>query len=249
MDIGIITGASSGLGWEFALQISRRYPLDELWLIARREERLQLLSEQLETHSRIFSMDLTRPENLTSLQTALSEKPYRVRFLINNAGFGKRGPFQKLSLDSQLDMIDLNIRALVQLTYYCLPVMQSGDRILQVASSAGLLPMGNFSVYSATKAFVINFSNGLAAELSKKNITVTAVCPGPVETEFHRVATDGQSDSTSLPMATSEQVVYKALNDAERGKWMSLYGASIKFLPLITRVFSRKFLARVAKRF
>ncbi|HKJ68335.1 MAG TPA: SDR family NAD(P)-dependent oxidoreductase, partial [bacterium] len=157
--------------------------------------------------------------------------------------------FQDQPLEPQLAMIDLNVRALVHLTYLCLPYMQPGDRILQIASSAGLLPMENFSVYSASKAFVIHFSNGLAAELSRKGIIVTAVCPGPVKTEFHQVATNGKSDRTSLPMATPEQVVTKALHDADRRKWMSLYGLPIKLLPVVTRLFSRKFLTGVAGRF
>lgn len=249
MDIGIITGASSGLGWEFARQISRRYQLDELWLIARREERLGELAEQIDTRARVWPMDLTRPDNLTSLATALTGQNHQVRFLVNNAGFGKRGSFQSLSLEPQLAMIDLNVRALVHLTHLCLPHIPFGGRIIQVASSAGLLPMANFSVYSATKAFVVQFSYGLAAELAEKGVTVTAVCPGPVATEFHQVAGGGQSASRSLPVATPEQVVDTALNDADRGKRMSLYGLSVKLLPLVSRLFSRKFLARMAGKF
>jgi len=249
MDIGIITGASSGLGWEFARQISRRYHPDALWLIARREERLRELAEQIDTPARVWPMDLTRPDNLESLATALTQQKYQIRFLVNNAGFGKRGPFQSQPLEPQLDMIDLNVRALVHLTHLCLPQMPSGGQIIQVASSAGLLPMANFSVYSASKAFVIQFSYGLAAELAGRGITVTAVCPGPVATEFHQVAGNGNDARQSLPVATPEKVVDTALHDAGRGKRMSLYGLSVKLLPMVARVFSRKFLARMAGKF
>ncbi len=249
MNIGIITGASAGLGWEFATQIDSRYALDELWVIARRTTRLSELADRLTTPVRILDMDLTDPENIQHIQSKILQGRYHIKLLVNNAGFGKRGNFQDIPIDSQVGMIDLNIRALVHLTYVCLPYMHEGDRVIQVASAAGFLPSGRFSVYAASKAFVIHFANGIAAELEEQGITVTAVCPGPVETEFQALAWGGNASDSTLPVAPADKVVTKALNDAEKGKWFSIYGFSIKLLPLLVRFASGRFLAKAAMKY
>ncbi len=245
MDIGIVTGASSGLGWEFAKQIDTQYQLDEIWIIARREEQLQRLAGTLNTPARIFVLDLTDPQSLGQIEDALDQNNYHIRILVNNAGYGKKGWFREIDRTKQLNMIDLNVRALVHLTHIALPLMQSGDQILQIASSAGFIPMGRFAVYSGTKAFVINFSIGLGVELESKGINVTAVCPGPVDTEFQAVAYEEPGRrNTSAPSA--KDVVALALKDVQRGRFMSVYGASIKFVWFAARLFTRKFMARMA---
>lgn len=245
MDIGIITGASSGLGREFAKQIDTQYQLDEVWLVARREERLKRLSEELNTPTKIFTLDLTKPESLEKLAQKLQQQEYHVRILVNNAGFGKKGNFSEIELAKQIDMVDLNVRALVHLTHIALPFMQSGDHILQIASSAGFIPMGRFAVYSGSKAFVINFSIGIGVELEDKGIHVTAVCPGPVDTEFQAVAYEEPGRrNTSAPSA--RDVVTLALKDVRRGRMMSVYGSRIKLIWFAARFFTRKFMAKMA---
>lgn len=246
MDIGIVTGASAGLGREFATQIDSRYNLDELWVIARRKTRLNELADRLTTPVRVLDMDLTNPENIQHIQTKLSQERYHITLLVNNAGFGKRGNFLDIPINAQLGMIDVNIRALVHLTYICLPYLQEGDRVIQVASAAGFLPSGKFSVYAASKAFAIHFANGIAAELEAQGITVTAVCPGPVDTEFQQAAWGGNATNSTLPVAPADKVVEKALHDAEKGRWFSIYGFSVKLLPLLVRLASRRYLAKAA---
>lgn len=244
MDIAIVTGASAGLGWEFARQIDKEYHVDSIWLIARREERLKELAEQLETATKILPLDLTLSESLEQIEQEISDYNAHIHLLVNNAGFGKKGLFQEIDREKQLNMIDLNIRALVELTHITLPHMNAGDQIIQVASSAGFLPMGRFAVYAASKAFVQNFSIALAAELKPRKIWVTAVCPGPVDTEFQAVAYEKPgSRNSSAPSA--KVVVEKALRDSAAGKTLSVYGSSIKLVHLLSRFFPRKFLAKM----
>jgi hypothetical protein len=246
MDIGIVTGASAGLGWEFARQIDTKYHLDELWIIARREDRLEELAGLLDTPAKILAMDLTSKDEISTLEQLLQEGDFRIRVLVNNAGFGKRGSFADIDLDAQLDMVDLNVRAVVHLTHLTLPYMQRGDQLIQVASSAGFLPMGNFAVYAASKAFVTNFSNAIAAELQEKGVIVTAVCPGPVATEFQSISGSNPAESRYLGKATAEKVVAKALRNARHGKWFSIYGFMMNLLPFLTRITTRKLQAKLA---
>lgn len=243
MDIAIVTGASAGLGWEFARQIDRRYTLDAIWIVARREKRLKQLSEVMNTPVRIFVHDLTDPDSVERLCNALEDQNAHIRMLVNNAGFGKKGFFEEIDRQKQLSMIDLNIRALTDLTHAALPYMQSGDRILQVASASGFFPMGGSAVYSASKAFALHFSVALSAELEARGITVTAVCPGPVDTEFQAVAFE-EPGRRNRSAPTPEQVVSKALHDSDRGRDMSVYGLLMKLGNLLSRFFPRRFLAK-----
>lgn len=185
MRIGIVTGASSGLGREFIKQISARGGLDEIWAIARRENRLQELRERISVSVRPICMDLTKPRNFTVLQDLLkSEKP-DVRILINAAGFGKMGTYADISPQDNSDMIDLNCRALVSMTLLVLPYMQKGARILEICSSSAFQPLPGLNVYAATKAFVLHYSRALRWELFSRGIHVTAVCPYWIrDTEF-----------------------------------------------------------------
>ncbi|MCF7805269.1 MAG: SDR family NAD(P)-dependent oxidoreductase [Candidatus Marinimicrobia bacterium] len=243
MNIALVTGASSGLGWEFARQIDSDFSLDEIWLVARRKDRLHELASGLKTAAKVFPLDLREPECLQYLGDGLAENQPHLRLLVNNAGFGKRGRFSDIPLAPQLDMIDLNIRALVHLTYLGLEYMDAGDRIIQVASSAGFLPMGNFATYSSTKAFIINFSTALGAELHERGITVTAVCPGPVDTEFQSVA--GSKDRPQLINATAQDVVTKAMQDLKRSRSFSIYGFIVKLVPVLARIAPRTWLAKL----
>lgn len=181
MKIAVVTGASSGMGTEFARQIcSKCLGLDEIWLIARREERLKKLTRELSIPARIFKIDLTVDEEYTLLtDTLLKEKPH-IRIAVNCAGFGKTAPFISISQKDTLGMIDLNCRALTKMTYILTPYMPANSYLIQFASIAGILPQPNFAVYAASKAYVLSFSRAIREELKAKKIYVTAVCPGPV---------------------------------------------------------------------
>lgn len=230
MNVAIVTGASSGLGWEYAKQLAPRREVDEVWLVARRRDRLEELAATLVgAEGRVFAIDLTDSAQTKELFDALEQEQPNVAWLVNNAGFGAIGRFEDIDVDKHLTMIDLNVRSLTELTQRALPYCVPGSRIVQVASSAGFAPLGNFAVYAASKAYVLNFSNALASELAPKNITVTAVCPGPVDTEFSSLAhLDGEDKAPDFIYAKPGDVVRKSIADARKGKLNSVYGATMK---------------------
>ena len=181
MKIAIVTGASSGLGKEFVKQIEHLYKeLDEIWVIARRRERLEELKSCMFTNVRILEGNLCEQNIYQELKVLLKEKEPDIRMLVNAAGFGKVGEVKKLSAEDQLDMIELNCKALTHMTKICIPYMTRGSRIVNVASAAAFCPQPSFSVYAATKSYVLSFSRSLRTELCDEEIFVTAVCPGPV---------------------------------------------------------------------
>ena len=232
MKIAIVTGASSGMGREFVKQIGHFYrSLDEIWVIARREDRLKELQKQSVVPLRIFDGDLLhRPVYLRLKKALLTEMP-DVRMLVNAAGFGKNGTVEEVLEEDkniQLEMIDLNCIALSRMTFYCLPYMSEGSRILNLASAAAFCPQPSFAVYAATKSYVLNFSRGLGSELRKKGIIVTAVCPGPVDTEFFDVSGKTENPWKKMTMVKAPKVVRKALLDTRAGKSVSVYSVPMK---------------------
>lgn len=186
--IAIITGASAGMGAEFALQLDQKLAVDEFWLIARRADRLKELSERMTHPCRLFAYDITSKEFADVLTEALLEEETDLRMLVNNAGYGIVGNFAECSAEDATGMVELNCTALTRLTRLCLPYMRRNARIILAASSAAFVPQPRFAVYAATKAYVLSFGRALAAELYPKGIYVTSFCPGPVETEFFQVA-------------------------------------------------------------
>lgn len=185
----VITGASSGIGTEFARRLSKDGY--SLILVARREERLQKLKEELQTECVILTADLTDLEACQRLTKQLDS--YTIDVFVNNAGFGYCGEILGIDTEIELSMIDLNVKAVHFLTKYMLDKMVKHDRgyILNVASSAGLLPAGPYmSTYYATKAYVTSFTRGIAEELRRMNskVYIGCLCPGPVNTEFNQVA-------------------------------------------------------------
>ena len=189
MSIAIITGASSGMGAEFAKRVQVFFPyINEIWLIARRRERLESLAATIPCKTRIIQADITSPADMRRIKRQLQLSSSKVSLLVNSAGFGIMGKFQELSLKEQTDMIELNCKALLKMTYMVLPHMHKNARIIQLASVAAFLPQPKFAVYAATKSFVLSFSRALNEELRKYHIIVTAVCPGPVKTEFFDIA-------------------------------------------------------------
>lgn len=232
MKIAIVTGASSGIGSEFVKQIGHFYnDLDEIWVVARRKERLLELETMQSVPIRIFASDLSKDEGFLELQEALLKWKPDLRMLVNSAGFGKVGSFEsilKKEPDSQFEMIDLNCKGLTKMTALCLPYLSKGSRILNIASGAAFCPQSGFAVYAATKSFVLSFSRGLNAELASKNIYITAVCPGPVDTEFFLTSGSNHSLVKQKTMAKKEDIVRKALIDAKNKKEVSIYGAAMK---------------------
>ncbi len=195
----LITGASSGLGAEFARQLA---PVARaLVLVARRGDLLEGLKRDLEgrypgLRVAVYALDLADEAGSRVFVRWLAAEGHRVNFLINNAGMGDRGPFATADWAKTRAMIELNVTALTRLTHDLLPMLREGGRgaILNVSSIAGLLPLPCMAVYAATKAYVNSFSDALRMELRDTGISVTAVLPGPAETEFGRVAGRGTGE-------------------------------------------------------
>lgn len=239
MNIAIITGASSGMGLEFALQLDNLLSkVDEIWLIARRKEEMLQVASCMEHTTRVLDMDMTNAADMEKLNVLLSTEKPVIRMLVNCAGYGVMGEFETLTCKEQTGMIDLNCKALTEMTYMCLPFMKRNSRIIQLASSAAFLPQANFAIYAATKAYVLSFSRALSEELRTRQIYVTAVCPGPVNTPFFEVAErNGKTlAAKKLFMAEPEAIVQQAIADSYHKKQMSVYGISMKSFRILTRL-------------
>ena len=240
----LITGASAGIGREFARQLANRARM--LVLVARREERLNELRDELRNRNpqlniHVRDVDLCDKSQIDELVRWLEQNKIEIDFLINNAGLGDVGPFATSPAQRNDEMLQVNIVALTKLTRALLPQMISRKRgaILNVSSSAGFLPIPEFNVYAATKAYVTSFSESLRAEVRGKGITVTTLCPGPVPTEFQEKAQrpDGKPDSApSLVYVSVEQVVRDALEAVESDKPLVIPGFVMKLGMFLVRI-------------
>ena len=241
MNIIIITGASSGIGLEFARQMDDYFTnIDEFWLIARRRDKLEAIADILKHRTRVLSMDITNDAQLDRLEDTIREKGAVVRMLINAAGYGLMGDFSGQDRQGTLGMVRLNCEALTNITHRMIPYMRHGSRIIQLASSAAFLPQTDFAVYAATKSYVLSFSKALAKELDDTGIYVTSVCPGPVDTPFFDIAEKNGSTLAvkKYTMVSADKVVALALKDSYFKKTMSVCSLPIqafmvaaKFLP------------------
>lgn len=220
----VVTGASSGMGRIFASALDRTGKYDEIWLIARNNEKLRKTAAGLSTPVRIISADLTQKEGIQSYRTMLETENPSVVTLVNAAGFGFFGDSLKMDTQKLESMVDLNCRSLMSMTYSTVPYMRSGSQIYQFASRASFQPVPFISVYSATKAFVLSFSRALNVELASRKIKVMAVCPGWVQTEFFDTAVFDKMISHYDKIYEPEKIVEKAMRDMERSKDMSIYG-------------------------
>ncbi len=244
MNITVITGASSGLGMEFAMQLdenffrSEKITMDEIWLIARRNEKLQELSGQLLHKVRIFAMDVTDDAAMASFADTLAKLRPCIRMLVNCAGLGLLGDFARLPAKEQLQMLHVNCTALTKMTHMCIPYMKRNSRIIQLASSAAFLPQPGFAVYAATKSYVLSFARATGAELKKRGIYVTAVCPGPVQTEFFENAEkyQGRLSVKNLTIVAVHGVVADAIKASMRKKPIAVYSPPIKAFAVLAKL-------------
>ena len=239
MNVVIITGASSGMGAEFAYQMDPYFTnIDQFWLIGRSQSKLDEIAACLEYHpTMILNMDLTDEASLDELASELRSRNATVRMLINCAGYGIMGSFADNKKEEELGMIRINCEALTSITHRLLPFMKKGSRIIQLASAAAFLPQPDFAVYAATKAYVLNFSLALGEELRSRGIYVTSVCPGPVNTPFFEIALKGKqlAPMKRLALAEPEYVVAKALRDSYKKQSISVYGLPMKGFRILTK--------------
>lgn len=235
----VITGASSGIGAEFARQLAARGY--DLLLVARRADRMQALADTLPVRCEFFPADLTRREECNRLVQALQDR--KVDLFINNAGFGECGAFLQTDLDRELQMMDLNVGAVHILTKKMVEKMerQGSGALLNVGSSAGLLPAGPWmATYYATKSYVVSLTSGVAAELKAAGspVYLGCLCPGPVDTEFNAVA----HVRFALPGLSARRCVTAALAGIRRRKTIIVPGRGMAAAMALSRLVPRRML-------
>ena len=240
MNIAIVTGASSGMGAECVKQITKVYDrLDEIWIIARRMERLcglSLYSDKVKI--RPIPIDITNEGHMEAFNECMKDVKPKIRMLVNAAGMGIIGRFDEEDYIDEIGMVDLNCRALTAFTKMCLPFMHKNSRIINFASSAAFLPQPDFAVYAASKAYVLSFSRALNKELKNRGIYVTAVCPGPVATDFFKIAEKHHKmpGYKKLALVRPEAVVEKAFCDSLKKRDVSVYSFTMNSLRFFTKV-------------
>jgi short-subunit dehydrogenase len=245
----LVTGASSGIGEEFARQLAQKGY--DIIIVARRKDRLDRLAQEISEGGRnaeVIEADLSRPEGVGQVVERLEKGDVSV--LINNAGFGTNGNFADLPVERELEEIDLNIRALTQLSHAALQSMRETGKglILNVASTGAYQPVPYMSTYAATKAYVLSFSEGLHEEAKEYGVTVTCLCPGGTRTEFQQVAGVSEDGIPRFSWMSSEAVVGHALKAAKSGSAIATPGMVNKVTVNLGRVFPRFAVRKISGR-
>lgn len=249
MKIAIVTGASSGMGREFVLQLTRFVEVEEIWVIARREQALESLKEAVRVPVRPIGLDLCDNHSFEVVDALLKQESPDVRLLVNAAGFGKFGDFEKISQEDDCRMLDLNCKALVRMTRLVLPYMAKGSHILQLDSLSAFQPVPYITTYGATKAFVLSYSRALNAELKKAGIRCMAMNPGWVKTEFFNHAcqtNEGNRVQYFNHLYEAKDVVATGLKDLYRSKKdYSVHGLPIKAQVLLVKCLPHKLVMKI----
>jgi uncharacterized protein len=250
----LVTGASSGIG----LELAKCFAADgcRLVLVARNTEALQSLAAELQqTHkieTFVLTADLSLPETPARIFKELQGRGIRVDVLVNNAGFGALGAFAELPLQWQLEMLQVNITALTELTGLFLSGMTQRRRggILNVSSVAGFEPGPGMAIYHATKAYVLSFTEALAEELAGTNVTVTALCPGPTTTHFGKVAnSQRERQLKKIPKMSAEKVAQYGHHAFRRGRILAIPGLRNHLLVFLVKILPRRYVRKIAKSF
>ena len=244
MKIAIVTGASSGMGREFVLQLKDYVQVDEVWAIARRTEALQKLEQECGLKVRPISLDLCDMESFTAVEKLLAQEKPDVKLLVNAAGFGKFGAYHKVSLTDESRMIDLNCKALLLMTRLVIPYMAPGSHILQLDSLSAFQPVPYITTYGATKAFVLSYSRAMNRELRSAGIRMMTMNPGWVKTEFFRHAfqtNDGEVQYFDR-LYEAKDVVATGLKDLYKTKKdCSIHGFPVKFQVFLVKLVPHRF--------
>ena len=244
MKIAIVTGASSGMGRQFVLQLKDHVQVEEIWAIARRKEALEQLEAACGVPVRPISLDLCEEESFRKLEALLEAEKPDVKLLVNAAGFGKFGAYHKVSLTDESRMIDLNCKALLLMTRIVIPYMAPGSHILQLDSLSAFQPVPYITTYGATKAFVLSYSRSMNRELKSKGIRVMAMNPGWVKTEFfsHAFQTNDGEVQYFDRLYEAKDVVATGLKDLYRTKKdCSIHGFPVKFQVFLVKLVPHRF--------
>ena len=248
MNIAIVTGASSGMGREFVLQLDAYVNVDEIWVIARRQTALESLKEECRLPIRPITLDLLNRESFSQYEALLAQEKPNVKLLVNAAGFGKFGDFRKISAEDDCRMLDLNCKALVMMTRLTLPYMGRGSHILQLDSLSAFQPVPYITTYGATKSFVLSYSRGISRELKKDGIRVMAMNPGWVKTEFfnHAFQTNDSEVQYFDRLYEAKDVVATGLKDLYKTKKdYSVHGFPVKFQVFLVKLVPHRFVMSI----
>lgn len=239
MRVAVVTGASAGIGREFVYAIDKQENLDEIWVIARRADRLEELKDKCRTPVRPIVLDLSELRALDDYKAILESERPEIAILVNAAGFGVFGPFAEKDLQKQLSSATVNSLALTGMCHISLPYMKKGDCIINMGSNSSWQPVPYQAVYGASKSYVLNFSRALCRELKPKGIHVLCVCPGWIKTEFQQVAHHDEYIRFVDRWYGPEEVVAQAMSDLKKKKMVSILGhlvrrqvRLVKFLPV-----------------
>lgn len=248
MSIAIVTGASSGMGKEFVIQLSKTERFEEIWVIARRKDRLEALKDEVATPIFPISLDLTLKESFSEYKKILAEKAPDVALLVNCSGFGKFGNYEEIPLSESMNMIDLNCKALVAMTELTIPYMKKGASIVELDSLSAFQPVPYLNVYAATKAFVLSYSRSLNKELKSRGIRVMAVCPGWVKTDFFARAEATSSDAVTYfnILYEAKDIVKTAIKDLYKThKDISVHGFTVKFQVFLVKILPHSLVMKI----
>lgn len=249
-EIAIVTGASGGLGREFVKLLIQKPELQEIWAIARDGDKLGQLKSELGDKIRTFLVDLADIEQIKKFGRLVEGEAPVIRYLVNNAGYAKFCSYEDLSLEQSINMIDVNISAVVAMGLVCIPHMERGGHIINIASQASFQPLPYQNIYSSTKAFVRNYTRALNVELKEKGICATAVCPGWIRTGlFARGMIGAKKAATKFPhMVLPEFVAKKAIKDADNHKDMSVYSLYTKLSHVVSKLIPQKWMMAMWRR-
>jgi len=251
MKTAIITGASAGLGTEFFRQAAEVFPeIECFWLIARRKERLeQMAADCKERQVVCLPLDLCDPASFAALEEQLAAARPEVTLLINNAGCGYLGNLGEMDTATQTRMVDLNIRALTAVTNLVIPYMPEGGRILNVSSIASFCVNPRMTVYASSKAYVSSFTLGIDEELRPKGISATAVCSGPMKTDFLDIGgiTGNSKMFATLPYCDQVKVAGGALRAAKARRTFYTPRGFYKLYRVLAKILPSKLMVKFAK--
>lgn len=248
MKIAIVTGASSGMGKEFVLQLSQYVAVDQIWVIARREDALAALQSLTDTPIRPVALDLCKQESFDTFAQLLEEEKPDVKLLVNAAGFGKFGAYHKVPVADELRMIDLNCKALLYMTRLVLPYMHPGSHVLQLDSLSAFQPVPYITTYGATKAFVLSYTRAMSAELKNTGIRMMAMNPFWVKTEFfdHAFQTNDSEVQNFVKLYEAKDVVATGLKDLfKTKKQVSIHGLLPKSQVLLVKLLPHSLVMKV----
>ena len=250
MTVAVITGASAGLGLEFLRRMPSAFPeIEEYWLIARNEERLAAAAKEISVPCRLLALDLTKDASYAALDAELKACAPDVGVLVNNSGCGFLGNIGDGELEHQTRMVDLNLKGLTAVTHLVLPHMKKGARIINISPIASFCPNARMTTYSASKAYVTAFTFGLSEELRGTGITATAVCSGPMDTEFIRLGgIKGNSKTFDvLPYCDPVKVADGAVRAAKKGRTVYTPRAFYKLYRVLAKILPTKLMMKFAK--